>query len=75
MKRAKIRFLILFNFFVILLSMTMLSRVLKKFQLTDSGERKLFTDKLRKEIDNLESWFVQMASKVIKFKNLIFKKS
>lgn len=74
MKRAKIRFLILFNFFVILLSMTMLSRVLKKFQLTDSGERKLFTDKLRKEIDNLESWFVQMASKVIKFKNLIYNK-
>lgn len=52
----------------------MLSRVLKKFQLTDSGERKLFTDKLRKEIDNLESWFVQMASKVIKFKNLIYNK-
>lgn len=41
-----------------------MSRVLKKFQLTDGAERKLFTDKLRKEIDNLENWFVRMANKV-----------
>jgi hypothetical protein len=42
-----------------------MSRVLRKFQLTDNSERKLFTSKLKKEIDILEGWFQQMDDRVI----------
>ena len=42
-----------------------MSRVLRKFQLTEPSERKLFTTKLKKEIDTLEVWFQQMDDKVI----------
>ena len=37
----------------------MMSRVLRKYQLNESGERTLFTSKLKKEVDTLERWFIE----------------
>ena len=44
-----------------------MTRMIKGFKLTDDGERKLFTTKLKKEIDTLDNWFQEMADKVCNF--------
>jgi hypothetical protein len=41
-----------------------MTRIIKGFKLTDDAERKLFTSKLKKEIDILDNWFQEMTDKV-----------
>lgn len=42
---------------------SVMTRIIKGFKLTDDAERKLFTSKLKKEIDILDNWFQEMTDK------------